>query len=271
MYSWTTALRIAVFRSSNMVLMQVIDGGWSAGTHSPRVLTGSGARRGVRLREEWRRIRSPSRRAGLGAEPGRPNDLPAPGRLAMPVDSATFTIDVRDGITPDVAQRSTLMNSSTCKKIGAGVVTLIAGSVLSLSADGADARMCLDAQGDGQCVVTPPTATPTPAHDCPIINGTSLCASDADLGLSGSGGTFVAGVYLPDIVKVDAPPEIYISPTASGSASPARPSSLATPRRGLHPGHRHRRPHGERSTCPNVGTGAPRSEVYIPDIVKGSG
>src|SRR5688572_31225214 len=38
MYSCTTALRIAVFRSSSMVLLQVIDGALSAGTHSPRAL-----------------------------------------------------------------------------------------------------------------------------------------------------------------------------------------------------------------------------------------
>ena len=148
------------------------------------------------------------------------------------------------------------MNTSTCKKIGAGVVTLIAGSVLSLAADRADARTCLDAQGDGQCVVTPPTATPTPPHDCPIINGTSLCASDADLGLSGSGGTFVAGVYLPDIVKVDAPPEIYISPDGVWLGV-ARPSIVT----------------GDPSAAvyvPDIVTGDPTAAVYIPDLVNGA-
>ena len=142
------------------------------------------------------------------------------------------------------------MNTSTCKKIGAGVVTLIAGSVLSLAPDRADARTCLDAQGDGQCVVTPPTATSTPPHDCPIINGTSLCASDADLGLSGSGGTFVAGVYLPDTSCGE--------PADAGSAS--RTSSLATPAASWL----------VRSAANRIVTGASTIEVYIPDIVKGS-
>ena len=69
-----------------------------------------GAEAGYRRRTvRWHSFGSSARlaRAVALAESGRrPNDLPAPGRLAMPVDSITFTMDVRHGTSPDVAQRS---------------------------------------------------------------------------------------------------------------------------------------------------------------------
>ena len=97
------------------------------------------------------------------------------------------------------------MNSNTSKRIAAGAATVIAASLLTLSPHGADARVCPGAQDDAQCVVTPPASNSTPPHYCPVINGTPVCASDADLGLTGAGGTFVAGVYIPDLST-----EVYI-------------------------------------------------------------
>src|SRR5688572_30524051 len=70
MYSCTTALRIAVFRSSNMVLVQVIDGAPPAGTHSGRALTNLHQRRAVCQLARYRRDTATTRRA-----------LPACGRI----------------------------------------------------------------------------------------------------------------------------------------------------------------------------------------------
>ena len=89
--------------------------------------------------------------------------------------------------------------------------------------------MCPGAQDDAQCVVTPPASNSTPPHYCPVINGTPVCASDADLGLTGAGGTFVAGVYIPRLQYRDLHPG-----HRSGSR---RPGSL---HRGLHSRHRQR-------------------------------
>ena len=65
--------------------------------------------------------------------------------------------------------------------------------------------MCPGAQDDAQCVVTPPASNLTPPHYCPGDQRNAGVRIRRRPGLTGAGGTFVAGVYIPDLST-----EIYI-------------------------------------------------------------
>ena len=151
------------------------------------------------------------------------------------------------------------MNSNTANKIGAGAATVIAASFLTLSPYGADARVCLGAQDEAQCVVTPPASSSAPPHYCPVINGASLCASDADLGLTGGGGTFVAGVYIPDFAAGGQTPEVYVPDIVTGDPATDVINTPDVIIGGPPP----------EIYVPDINTGGPPPEIYIPDIVTG--